>query len=52
MARHCSIILCAAVALLVGLGLVMLTSTSAWVSNLENPYHFVTRQVVMAVAVG
>ncbi|MDX1679774.1 MAG: putative peptidoglycan glycosyltransferase FtsW [Akkermansiaceae bacterium] len=44
MARYCSIILCAAVALLVGLGLIMLASTSAWVSGLENPYHFLTRQ--------
>ena len=50
MARHCSIILCAAVALLVGLGLVMLASTSAWVSGMENPYHFLSRQAVMAVA--
>jgi len=50
MARHCSIILCAAVALLVGLGLVMLASTSAWVGGLENPYHFLTKQACMAVA--
>lgn len=51
MARHCSIILCASVALLVGLGLVMLASTSAWVSGMENPYHFLTRQAAM-VAIG
>ena len=50
MARHCSIILCASVALLVGLGLVMLASTSAWVSGMENPYHFLTRQACFAVA--
>jgi len=49
MARHCSIILCAAVALLVGLGLVMLASTSAWVSGIENPYHFLSRQATYAV---
>ena len=50
MARHCSIILCASVALLVGLGLVMLASTSAWVKGMENPYHFLTRQACFAVA--
>ena len=50
MARHCSIILCASVALLVGLGLVMLASTSAWVSGVENPYHFLSRQACFAVA--
>lgn len=44
MTRHLSIILCSAVALLVGLGLVMLASTSAWVSGFENPYHFLSRQ--------
>lgn len=44
MTRYFSIILCSAVALLVGLGLVMLTSTSAWVSGFENPYHFLSRQ--------
>lgn len=49
MARSCTIILCAAVAFLVGLGLVMLTSTSAWVSGIENPYHFVTRQACYAI---
>jgi hypothetical protein len=31
MARHCSTFLCAAVAILVALGLTMLASTSAWV---------------------
>lgn len=49
MTRHLSIILCAAVALLVGLGLVMLASTSAWVGGMDNPYHFLTRQATMAV---
>ncbi len=50
MARYCSIILCTAVALLVGLGLVMLASTSAWVQGMENPYHFLTRQACFAAA--
>jgi len=49
MTRHLSIILCAAVAILVGLGLVMLASTSAWVGGMDNPYHFLTRQAAMAV---
>jgi cell division protein FtsW len=47
MTRHCSIILCTAVALLVALGLIMLTSTGAWVKKIE-PYHFVERQAYMA----
>jgi cell division protein FtsW len=51
LARHCSIILCAAVAALVALGLIMLASTSAWVKGFEEPYHFLTRQSIM-VAVG
>lgn len=51
MARHCSIILCIAVAALVSLGLIMLASTSAWVRGIEEPYHFLTRQSAM-VAVG
>jgi cell division protein FtsW len=45
MARYCSIILCAAVAILVVLGLVMLTSTGAWVRGF-GPYHFLTRQTL------
>ena len=49
MARHCSIILCAAVAALVALGLIMLASTSAWVKGVEEPYHFLTRQSIMVV---
>jgi cell division protein FtsW len=49
MTRHCSIILCTAVALLVALGLIMLTSTGAWVKKIE-PYHFVERQAYMAAA--
>ncbi len=48
MARHCSLLLCIAVAALVALGLTMLASTSAWVNNVEDPYHFLTRQAVMA----
>jgi cell division protein FtsW len=47
MARHCSTILCAAVAFLVALGLIMLASTSAWVKGFEEPYHFLTRQAIM-----
>lgn len=43
MTRHCSIILCTAVAALVALGLIMLTSTGAWVKGFD-PYHFLTRQ--------
>ncbi len=50
MARYCSIILCAAVALLVALGLIMLASTSVWVRGIENPYHFLTRQACMVGA--
>jgi cell division protein FtsW len=51
MARHCSTILCIAVAALVALGLIMLASTSAWVKGVEDPYHFLTRQTMM-VAIG
>jgi cell division protein FtsW len=47
MVRHCSTILCAAVAFLVALGLIMLASTSAWVKGVEEPYHFLTRQAIM-----
>lgn len=49
MAKYCSIILCAAVAALVALGLVMLASTSAWVRGVEAPYHFLSRQAMMVV---
>lgn len=38
-----------AVALLCGLGLVMLASTGVWVRGLEQPYYFVTRQAMMVV---
>lgn len=48
MARHASTILCLAVAALVALGLVMLASTSAWVHGVEAPYHFLSRQTMMA----
>ena len=51
MARHCSTILCVAVAALVALGLIMLASTSAWVKGVEDPYHFLSRQAIM-VTVG
>jgi cell division protein FtsW len=47
--RHCSTILCAAVAALVALGLIMLASTSAWVKGMEAPYHFLSRQTIMVV---
>ncbi len=47
MLRHSSTLLIVAVALLCGLGLVMLASTGAWVRGLDNPYHFVTRQAMM-----
>jgi cell division protein FtsW len=50
LARHCSIILCVAVAALVALGLIMLASTSAWVKGFEDPYHFVMRQSMMVAA--
>ena len=46
MIRYCSAILCAAVAALIALGLVMLTSTGAWVHGVESPYHFVGRQAL------
>ncbi|MFD2256846.1 FtsW/RodA/SpoVE family cell cycle protein [Luteolibacter algae] len=49
MLRHSSTILIIAVALLCGLGLVMLASTGVWVRDLEQPYHFVIRQSVMVV---
>ncbi len=48
MNRYCSVLLCTAVAALVALGLIMLTSTGAWVSGFE-PYHFIARQATMAV---
>ena len=49
MLRHSSTLLIIAVALLCGLGLVMLASTGVWVRDLERPYHFVTRQSMMVV---
>ncbi|QTN31896.1 cell division protein FtsW [Akkermansiaceae bacterium] len=51
MLRHSSTLLISAVALLCGLGLVMLASTGVWVRGLEQPYHFVIRQSFM-VAIG
>lgn len=48
MTRHCSIILCTAVAALVALGLIMLTSTGAWVKGF-GAYHFLSRQSVMVL---
>lgn len=49
MLRYSSIVLCAAVVALVALGLTMLASTSAWVHNVEDPYHFLMRQSVMVL---
>ena len=49
MLRHSSTLLIIAVALLCGLGLVMLASTGVWVRGLEEPYHFVIRQSMMVV---
>lgn len=49
MTRHCSTILCIAVAALVALGLIMLASTSAWVRGIEEPYHFLSRQTLMVM---
>jgi cell division protein FtsW len=49
MARRCPFILVIAVGILVGLGLIMLTSTGAWVKKIE-PYHFAQRQACMAAA--
>jgi cell division protein FtsW len=46
MSRYCSVLLCTAVAALVALGLIMLTSTGAWVSGFT-PYHFISRQAGM-----
>jgi len=46
MIRHCSIIVCTAVSALVVLGLVMLTSTGAWVKGFDE-YHFLYRQLEM-----
>lgn len=50
MIRHSSILLCVAVAALVTLGLVMLTSTGTWARGFgpdHLPYHFLSRQAIM-----
>ncbi len=48
MTRHCSTILCTAVFALIALGLVMLTSTGAWVKLKEaGQYYFLQRQAFM-----
>lgn len=47
MLRYSSTLLIIAVALLCGIGLVMLASTGVWVRGIEQPYHFVTRQAMM-----
>lgn len=52
MIRHASIILCVAVAALVTLGLIMLTSTGMWARGFgpdHLPYHFLSRQAIMVV---
>jgi cell division protein FtsW len=51
MLRYCSIVLCFAVAALVVLGLVMLTSTGPWVPGAEEMYGAVKKQAAM-VGVG
>lgn len=48
MIRYCSIVLCLAVGLLVTLGLVMVSSTGAWVFQNDGPYTFVKKQAFMA----
>jgi cell division protein FtsW len=49
MLRHASILLCLAVAALVALGLVMLTSTSVWVRGIDESYLFLRKQTIMVV---
>ena len=49
MLRHSATILCASVAALVALGLIMLASTSVWVRGVEEPYHFLSRQTLMVL---
>lgn len=49
MIRYCSIVLCIAVALLVGIGLVMLASTGVWAPDEATPYSFVRKQAGMVV---
>lgn len=49
MQRTALIALIVSVGLLTTLGLTMLTSTSMWVPNVENSYHFISRQAQMAV---
>jgi len=44
--RHSHLFVCFAVATLVGLGLVMLASTSVWVENEGQQYYHLTRQVI------
>ena len=48
MLRYCSIILCFAVAALVVLGLVMLTSTGPWAAGTVEMYEAVKKQALMA----
>ncbi len=48
MLRHASILLCLAVAALVALGLIMLSSTGAWVRGFDDTF-FVRRQAMMVV---
>lgn len=50
MHRYSSFLLCAATAILVVIGLTILTSTSAWVHGVEDPYFFIHKQIIMAVA--
>jgi len=50
MHRYSSFLLCAATAILVVIGLTILTSTSAWVHGVEDPYFFIQKQIIMAAA--
>ncbi len=48
--RHSHLFVCFAVAALVGLGLVMLASTSVWVESEGQQYYHLTRQVIWVFA--
>jgi cell division protein FtsW len=52
MLRFSSIMLCLAVAALVALGLTMLASTSAWVTEVKEPYVFFLRKQAIMAAFG
>ncbi len=48
MSKFAPIALCVAAALLLGLGIVMMASTSVWVNGIEEPYHFLRKQTMFA----